>query len=191
MANKPYQHSTELFIGIPKGSLLDFETTGIEPYQSEIITFGFVTEAKLRVIQRTDETEKEFINCISSELKALSQPFYAYNSDFEKKYINYKFNFRPEFVDLMEPWRKKATNSKIKWPKLGELITEPEEYFGEKIIDGKACPTIWECYRKTKDRKYLDLIMRHNQIDLLRELVLLIHYPIEQPKPAKLRLLDF
>jgi hypothetical protein len=31
----------------------------------------------------------------------------------------------------------------LKWPKLDELVSEPEEYFGEARVSGRDVPAIW------------------------------------------------
>jgi len=176
---KPYEHSWELLIGIPKGSLIDFETTGLNPCQDEIVTFGYIEGSSLKITQRKGGSEADFLKLISCDLRRLPQPFYAYNAKFERNFIKTKFEMDAKFVDLMESWRKKAAENNIKWPKLGELISEPEEYFGERIIEGKDVPELWNKYLRTKNFKHLKPIIRHNQIDLLRELVLLIYYQLK------------
>lgn len=175
---KPYEYSLELLIGIPKGSLIDFETTGLNPHQSEIVTFGYIMGSSLKIIQRKDGSEENFLKLISYDLGKLPQPFYAYNAKFERDFIMARFEIDARFVDLMDPWKRKAAEKSIKWPKLGELISEPEEYFGERIIKGEDVPELWNKYLRTKNFEHLEPIIRHNKIDLLRELVLLIHYSI-------------
>lgn len=194
-----YKRFWKLLIGISKGSLIDFETTGTDPHQDEIITFGCIKGRGLKIIQRKwNESEVAFLKHIRRDLKKHPQPFYAYNVEFERDFIKTKFGMKAKFIDLMKPWRTKAERTpcphcggsgllsdricehcqgrgRFKWPKLGELISEPEEYFGEKIIEGKDVPVLWNKYLGSKDFNYLKPIIRHNQIDLLRELVLLIH----------------
>jgi len=171
-----YEYSWKLLVRIPKGSLIDLETTGLNPNQDEIVAFGCIKGNYLKVVQRKCRNETYFLTLINQEFRELRQPFYAYNAKFERDFVKTKFGINARFVDLMEPWRKKADKTRIKWPKLGELISEPEEYFGEKIIRGEDIPKLWSKYLTSKDFKYLKPIIRHCQIDLLRELVLLIHY---------------
>ena len=178
MQKRPYERSWKLLIGIPDGSLIDFETTGLDPRCDEIVTFGYIEGSALKIIQRERGVEADFLKIIGRDLKRLPQPFYAYNAEFEYDFIKTKLGLNARFVDLMEPWREKAAEKKIKWPKLGELISEPEEYFGEEVIRGENVPELWRKYLRTKNFKHLQPIIRHNQIDLLRELVLLIHYSL-------------
>ena len=194
-----YHH--KLLVAVPQGSLIDLETTGRDALNDEIITFGYIRRNVLRIIQRkSTEGEQIFIKRVKPILKGLPQPFYAYNAKFEHDFIRSKFKITAKFMDLMEQWRKKAEKTscphckgkgivsggiceycrgwrRIKWPGLGDLISEPGEYFGEKVIQGKDVPDLWDKYRETKDlNKYLLPIIQHCRIDLLRELILLIHF---------------
>lgn len=195
-----YEYSHELLVGVPKGSLIDLETTGLDALGNELVTFGYIWGNTLRIIQRKcEESELVFVKRVKPILEKLPQPFYAYNTDFERDFIKTKFGITAEFVDLMEPWKRKAEKTpchqcggkgmvsgricdhcfgrgRLKWPKLGELISEPGKYFGEKVIQGGDVPEFWDKYRKTRDFKYLLPIIQHCQIDLLRGLILLIHF---------------
>jgi len=197
---KLYRYSRELLVGVPKGSLIDLETTGLIALRDELVTFGYICGNTLKMIQRKyKESEPFFVKRIKPILAKLPQPFYAYNAEFECDWIKTKFGITAEFVDLMEPWKRKAEKTpcrycggkgvvsggfcehcrgwgRLKWPGLGELISEPGKYFGEKVIQGKDVPMLWDKFCKTGDFKYLLPIIQHCQIDLLRELILLIHF---------------
>ena len=64
-----------------------------------------------------------------------------------------------------------------KWPKLDDLVSEPEIYLGMPRITGRDCPILWKNFLKTKDQELLTPIMEHNKSDILRTLFLLIQYP--------------
>ena len=76
----------------------------------------------------------------------------------------------------MAPWKRRADAEGLKWPKLEELLPDPETYFGDEITSGKQVPIIWREYLATGDEELLERIVRHNEIDLLRELMLLVRY---------------
>jgi len=136
-----YEYSWKLLVRIPKGSLIDLETTGLNPNQDEIVAFGCIKGNYLKVVQRKCRNETYFLTLINQEFRELRQPFYAYNAKFERDFVKTKFGINAGFVDL-----------------------------------GEDIPKLWSKYLTSKDFKYLKPIIRHCQIDLLRELVLLIHY---------------
>ena len=76
----------------------------------------------------------------------------------------------------MKPWREKASRSGIKWPKLEELISEPEDNFRERKITGRDVPVLWKEYLETGSDNVLGRIMSHCLSDMLREIVLLVRY---------------
>lgn len=194
------EYHYELRVAVPHGSLIDLETTGLDASGDEIITFGYIQGHILKIIQRKgEEDEQAFTRRIKPTLKELPEPFYAYNAKFERDFVKAKFGITAEFVDLMEPWRRKAEKiscrycggkgvvsgricehcrgwGRLKWPALGDLISEPGKYFGERVIQGGDVPGLWNKYRETRDSKYFLPIIQHCQIDLLRELILLIHF---------------
>jgi len=168
---------TELFVSIPQGALIDIETTGLEERVHEIITFGFVSGNRLSVIQRKVKDKQPFYDEIKDIFNKLSRPFYAYNCEFEEKFFKEQLGIQLEATDLMAPWRKLAERKTKKWPKLEELVSEPEMYFGVTRISAKDIPTLWNAFLSGGDEKLLEMIMKHNKADLLRGLYLLVQYP--------------
>jgi DNA polymerase III epsilon subunit-like protein len=166
-----------LLVSIPKGALIDIETTGIDPVNDEILTLGFVAKNNLVIIQRRTKSKDRFYQEISELLTTLSAPFYAYNLGFEQEFLENQLGVKCAGTDLFKPWQDRAEKKYgIKWPKLDDLISEPEFYYDEKRIRGEDVPVLWKKFLKSKKEKFLALIMRHNQSDLLRELYLLIQY---------------
>jgi uncharacterized protein YprB with RNaseH-like and TPR domain/ribosomal protein S27AE len=168
---------TELFVSIPQGALIDIETTGLNEGVDEIITFGFISGNRLSVIQRKVKDKQPFYDEIKGVLDGLSRPFYAYNCEFEEKFFKEQLGIQLKATDLMAPWRKLAEHKAKKWPKLEELVSEPEMYFGVTRISAKDIPTLWNAFLSGGDEKLLEMIMKHNKADLLRGLYLLVQYP--------------
>lgn len=166
-----------LLVSIPKGTLIDIETTGTAPLKDEILTFGFVAKNNLVIIQRRTMRKEHFYEEVRKVLRMLSEPFYAYNLHFEQKFLQNQLGVRCSGIDLFKPWQNRAEKKYgIKWPKLDDLISEPEVYYNERRIRGEDVPLIWKKYLNNKKERFLESIMRHNQSDLLRELYLLIQY---------------
>lgn len=168
-------YGRELMVGIPQGTLIDIETTGLDANYDEIVIFGYVEGNCLRILYRTSEEERPFIAQIGRLISTLSQPFYAYNLSFEKGFLKAK-GIDIEGIDLFQPWKEKADVLHLKWPKLDELFSHAEHYFNEQVISGKDVPLLWEGFLKTGDEDYLHQIVRHNEADLLKELYLLVYY---------------
>jgi len=166
----------DLLVGIPRGSLIDIETTGLDPVRHEIITVGSISGSRLCVIQRKSRRKEPFYDEIRKVLSRLPRPFYAYNSGFEESFLEAQLGVRFKMKDLMKPWREMANNRTIKWPKLDELVSEPEMYYNVTRITAKDIPTLWHAYLTNQDQKLLEMPLRHNRADLLRELYLLVQY---------------
>ena len=168
-------YSRELMVNIPQGTLIDIETTGLDSNYDEIVIFGYVQGNRLEIICRTSKEEEPFIAQLAVLVPKLPQPFYAYNLSFEKGFLKAK-GMHIEGIDLFQPWKKKAEELYLKWPKLDELFSHAEHYFNEPVISGKDVPWLWQRFLHTGDKDYLQQIIRHNESDLLRELYLLVYY---------------
>lgn len=175
------QSTITLVMGIQGGSLIDFETTGRpgKDGEHEVITLGYMEGNKVIITQRKTKDTTQFYRETKSTVEALSKPYFSYNADFEREIMQRELGMsvkREEFVDVMGPWRTKADGRGLKWPKLDELISEPEDYFKEHKISGSDVPSIWKAYLITQDEKLLKIIMEHCLSDILREAILLIRY---------------
>lgn len=170
-----------LAIGVPYGTLIDLETTGLPraDRHCEVITLGYLHGEELVVIQRKTKEKELFYGDLRGMLGELPRPFYAYNARFERELLSLELGTKVEdeaLVDLMEPWRRKAEQRQTKWPKLDELISEPEDYFEEDKVCGKDIPGLWKAYLDTGDEKHLKAIMGHCLSDVLRSAILLLRY---------------
>lgn len=167
----------DLLVGFWEGSVIDIETTGLDHHNDEIVTFGFITDNTLQIIQRTAKDKTEYYAELKEIVSNLKDPFYAYNAPFEDRFIQGQLGIKKEVVDVFKPWKTMAESKGQKWPKLDDLVSEPEIYLKMPRITGKECPRLWENYCQTKDSNHLIPIMEHNKSDILRTLFLLIQYP--------------
>jgi uncharacterized protein YprB with RNaseH-like and TPR domain len=168
-------YSRQLMLGIPQGTLIDLETTGLDADCDEIVLFGYIQGSRLEIICRNSEEEAPFTVQLAELVSALPRPFYAYNLSFEKGFLQAK-GILIEGIDLFQPWKEKAEALYLKWPKLDELLSHAEHYFNEPVISGRDVPALWQKFLLTRDDNYLQQIIRHNESDLLRELYLLVYY---------------
>jgi len=73
------------------------------------------------------------------------------------------------------PVCKKVIWSRLKWPKLEELISMPHNYYKIEIESpGREIPEIWKKYKKSKDEKILLRVIYHNLYDLIRSSCLIL-----------------
>jgi uncharacterized protein YprB with RNaseH-like and TPR domain len=168
-------YSRELMLGIPQGTLIDLETTGLDVDHDEIVLFGYIQGSRLGIICRNSKEEAPFIVQLAELVPTLPKPFYAYNLSFEKGFLQAK-GIDIEGIDLFQPWKEKAEALYLKWPKLDELFSHAEHYFNEPVISGRDVPLLWQKFLHTENDNYLQQIIKHNESDLLRELYLLVYY---------------
>ncbi|MEM0116828.1 MAG: ribonuclease H-like domain-containing protein [Conexivisphaerales archaeon] len=172
-------YSRKTLLGLYQGTLIDFETTGVigvDP-SCEVITLGYLTQNQLVVLQRKSFEKHGYYNELKKLLNALPKPFYSYNYEFEMKVMKEELGMQvndSDFYDIMKPYKEMAETRRMKWPKLDELISEPEDYFGEGKVSGKDVPELWYAYLQSGDESILDAIAQHCFSDVLREMVLLI-----------------
>jgi uncharacterized protein YprB with RNaseH-like and TPR domain len=172
-----------LALGIYDGSVIDFETTGRPQIDSEceVVTLGYFHGNDLVVIQRKAKEKEPFYKEVREALDNLPKPFYSYNARFEHDVMKYELKMNvsmADFVDIMGPWKTKADKAGLKWPKLDELISEPEDYFHDNKISGKDVPGLWKAYLMGGTEGLLRMMMDHSLSDLLRETVLLVRYEL-------------
>lgn len=167
---------------VSDGNLIDFETTGIPGVDSscEVVTLGYLQGDTVTIIQRSAKGTEHFYGEVRRILDSSPRPFYSYNTQFERDIMQLELGmnvFESDFVDLMSPWKAKADEIGLKWPRLDELISEPEDYYGEGKITGRNVPELWSKYLSTGDQGILKHIMEHCFSDILREATLLLRYP--------------
>lgn len=168
---------------VARGSLIDFETTGI-PFETpthEVVTLGFLSGDDITIIQRRARDKTPFYAAVCKVVQALPRPFYSYNAEFERNILLCELGVnvpRSDLVDLMLPWRNQAQERNLKWPRLDDLISEPEDYFHIGKISGRDVPKLWDFYLSSGgDEETLNQIIEHCLSDLLREAILILRYP--------------
>jgi uncharacterized protein YprB with RNaseH-like and TPR domain len=167
------RYSKTLLVALCEGSIVDIETSGVEPATSELVTFGSLVGNQVKVLQRVDASEEEFCELVRNELACLPRPFYAYNASFEATFLAAKLGEDFEWVDIMGPWREKAEREGWKWPSLDELAPVAREYYGERQTKWSQVISVWRAYSEGRDKRLLSLIVRHNMEDLIQALYLL------------------
>ena len=175
-------YQKRLLVGLFDGAIMDIETTGLNPDMDDIITFGFLVENRVTVMQRIDASAKEFCEAAKSRISELPCPLYAYNARFEKAFLSSKLGVELDIVDIFQPWMERAESEGVKYPALDELARLPREYFREKPLKGEEVTFLWRSYQKTREKRKLSPIVRHCMEDLIQGLYVLaqVNIPIDR-----------
>jgi len=170
-----------LALSVEKGSIVDFETTGLlHQNEHEIVGFGHITSSRLVLLGRKAREKGRFYSEVRRIMRELPMPYYAYNAAFDRGIMEIELGIHvnpKRFICLQDPWRSKAEKRRMKWPKLDELISEPAEYFNEPRVRGEDVPRLWKEFLREGTDSPIRKIMQHNLSDLLREAVLLLLHP--------------
>jgi len=151
---------------LDKGSILDIETTGIDPLSDKIITLGIIRKNFLLIYQLIKEDSYwRFLQLCKRIAKKQPTPRYAYSSHFEADFLNLKDDkwldltqyFEVDY-DYENPFRRYSLIDVTRHPFPNEPID----------IDGSQIPTEWQEYLKTKNKIHLTNITYHSACDLLR-----------------------
>jgi hypothetical protein len=126
------------------GTVMDLETVGLEPASNGIITVGYISNRTLQIVQAEDTNDcREVEVRIKSNIEHLSRPLYAYNKDFEERWLSDVLgaNFSIDH-DLMKLCQSKAQWHGMKWPRLRELVRPPifNTNWGVANIDRQTDP---------------------------------------------------
>ena len=117
-------YSRELLLGIPRGTLIDLETTGLDVEHDEVVLFGYIQGSRLEIVCWRSE-EAPFVVQLAALVATPPKSFYAYNLAFEKGFLQAS-SIDIEGVDLFQPWKEKAEALCLKWPKLDDLFSHDE-----------------------------------------------------------------
>ncbi|NJE09233.1 hypothetical protein E3E31_12015 [Thermococcus sp. M39] len=151
--------------------VLDFETTGLDPYFDEIVSWGlFYSNTALVAVRLNDsedshnvliESLKNMIRNLNSK-QAPKLQLWAFYSAFEAKWLS-----------------EVVYNNRLEWPfELRELkqmrgrLTDILPLPFDDPITGRNVPLVWRKFTRTGDLAYLSLIVHHNYADIVREAIL-------------------
>ncbi|MFW9928558.1 MAG: DEAD/DEAH box helicase, partial [Candidatus Thorarchaeota archaeon] len=177
-------------IKLKEGTIIDLETTGVDPNTSDLVSLGILNESNSIVLFNYAKYNKHSFGLMVKDiLQQLSfPPFYSYNINFEKKFLpNIEFLEINSFIDGYRARRK-------------EIYLPHDSDPGK----GKNVPIWYSLFLSGGDEKkrrlYRRLILLHNHACLINQLAFIcthyekitklmkwgeFHFPIEVTKKYK------
>ena len=140
---------------LPKGCIIDVETTGLNPETDDIITMGILQKDRAVIHQLTTSAYQQFRTYCRNRADRTPLPRYGYNTRFES-----------EFLSIEEGWHD-LTRSTFARGRL-HLTDCTFSVFKEPDIIGADVPKTWQEWLNTHKPETLSQITLHCLADLLR-----------------------
>ena len=151
---------------LSQGSIIDIETTGLDPSTDNIITLGIIKKKHLLLYQLVHEDSyKRFWSLCNRLAKAQPTPRYGYACHFEADFLRIKDDkwtdltqyFEIDYNDFI-PFRRYT---------LADVTHHP---FRDEPIDisGSEIPGEWQQYVTSRNKIHLTNIIYHCYCDMLR-----------------------
>lgn len=177
----------EILYQVPKGFfdnehlIVDFEITNDisdnwDYNKGNPCCAGFLQGNKIIMYLAEDEHDQDFIQAVQKCMKDNSEKVFALNNNFESAIFQSYFDIQYVEVHEIKPFKAKYWNKEkfykelIKEEQIPQLLLEDPLDF-----DGKKVPVMWEKYKETGDKDYLEKIAGHNLNCLLKESLILKH----------------
>jgi len=152
---------------LKKGSIIDVETTGLDPQQDHIITLGILKGNQARILQLIKPNYTRFQNLCHYTAQEQPKPHHAYASQFEQQFLRTN-TATSDWHDLNQYFEVEYDyENPLRRCRLADCTTHPfpsEPY----DIDGPQVPQAWQLWLRTKDANFLTDIVWHSLCDLLR-----------------------
>ena len=140
-----------------KGCVVDVETTGLTSSTGELVTCGVLRDSGLSIIQRTEESSKEFLEFVRAELVNLERPLYAFNKSFEEGFCHVPISCNLQLYEESTYYALKRDGLLSLYNLLGDPLR------------GAEVPVFWSAYMPLHEPIFLSKIIRHNYCCLVKE----------------------
>jgi len=155
---------------LPIGTIVDIETTGLNPESDRILTLGIYRENKIFIYQLVKPRYRIFERMCRAIVRRLPKPLYAYAASFEQ-----------EFLQIPNGWRDLTRYYEVEYDewcpirrfRLVDVTTYPYETTKDFDINGAEVPQKWREWLKHRNLRILAEIPYHCMVDLRREVQLL------------------
>jgi len=144
---------------LPEGEIiLDLETTGLNSWEHEMVSYGIVSGSKAWVVIRLNGSEEELIRELRRDLESLGDvTIWAFYAPFEEAWL----------VEKLEDFGAKLDVRDLKVMK-GRLSVIVPFSFNDPF-EGSSIPRLWENWRERASLGSIAGIIHHNMADILRE----------------------
>ncbi|MCD6562456.1 MAG: hypothetical protein J7K23_00910 [Thermoproteales archaeon] len=146
-------------------AVIDVETTGLDPEEDKMVTFGIYHENRIRIYQLLFGDDLRNYDIIKEELRNLNgKKVYAWYKDFEEKWLNIHGIYELQVRD----YEKKDDSVWIEG-------LQPR-------YTGRDVPFLWNSWKKYGDICCILAIVERNYLDLLSEAAALFRFPLFSPR---------
>lgn len=149
---------------LPKGCIIDIETTGLDPEKDKIIAIGLLKDNRANIFQLTNTQYERFRAFSILTARSTPRPRYAYAAHFEADFLRIKHGWQDltqygerEYEDL-----ERGPHYRLH---LDQVTVRP---FKRHDIPSQEVPSYWQRWLNTKKPKNLFEITFHCLCDLLR-----------------------
>jgi len=157
---------------LKKGTIIDCETTGLNPELDKILTLGIYRGDRILIYQLVKPKYRGFKKMCRLIVRKQPKPLYAYAARFEQ-----------EFLEMSHGWRDLTRYYEVEYDewcpirrfRLIDVTTYPYETTKDFDINGAEVPQKWREWLKHKNPKILSEVAYHNYVDLHREIQLIRH----------------
>lgn len=149
---------------LQKGTIIDIETTGLDPKLDHILTLAILKRNKAEIHQLVQRKCARFKRLCHYIAIRTPKPRYAYNTRFETDFLTVK----DDWIDLTQYFEVDYDHGNpFRRYRLADCTRHP--FPGEPYdIDGTLVANAWELWLKTKDPNFIVDIIYHSLCDLLR-----------------------
>jgi len=152
---------------LPKGSMIDVETTGLNPETEDIITMGILQKDRAVVHQLTTPPYEPFKTYCHNKADRTPLPRYSYNTGFESQFLNIKEGWH-DLTQYRERHGYDWHNSDYDPYYRVHLDECTFSVFKEPNMRGADIPHTWQEWLTTHKPETLSRITLHCLADLLR-----------------------
>ena len=152
---------------LDKGSIIDCETTGLNPEADDIVTLGILKKDRAVIHQLTTAAYPLFKAYSQTKANRTPLPRYGYNTRFESSFLNIKEGWH----DLTQHAERRGYDwHNSDYPPYYRMHLDECTYsvFKEPNIKGANVPPTWQEWLNTHKPQTLFKIVGHNLSDLLR-----------------------
>lgn len=150
---------------LPKGTIIDLETTGLKPGIDSIVTMGLYRRNRIRIFQLVKPEYNRFWRLCHKIAQEQPRPLYAYVAQFERDFLKIPNGWK----DLTRHYQTYDEYYSTRRFRLIEVTKPPYGSPDDQDIDSHEVPKKWAEWLLDRNLESLCEIAYHCMIDLIRE----------------------